>query len=134
VGGRSARSARACSSGEIVVAPLFNAPHQQGSPSEDGQALPEGEGNGIIWRLLAITRFLERDGGVYVELEAMGLTRCIPPSFRWFVEPIVRRVSRDSLLTSLEQTGKAVQHRAELANRKTGSGGSMTGTADQDSH
>jgi len=90
--------------------------------------LEEGEGHGTIWGLLGITRFQERDGGVYVELEAIGLSRGIPASFRLFVEPIVRRVSRDSLLTSLQQTGKAVRLRAELAHAEHSSGQSIFGS------
>jgi len=80
-------------------------------------ALGEGRGNGIIWRLLSIAPYVERDGGVYVELEAIGLSRDIPASFRWAVEPIVRRLSRGSLSTSLRQTENAVRLRAEIAKR-----------------
>jgi len=82
--------------------------------------LQQDEGRGIIWRLFSITRFAERDGGVYLELEAIGLSRTIPPSVRFLAEPIVRRVSRSSLSTSLQQTGKAVRSRAVLANDKNG--------------
>lgn len=84
-----------------------------GSPAE--RLLPEGQGRGIMWRLSGITRYLERDGGVYIEFEAIGLSRDIPASIRWFVEPMVRRVSRSSLTTSLEETGRAVRTRAEVA-------------------
>jgi len=49
------------------------------------------------WRLVTIARYMERDGGVYLEIEAIGLSRDIPGSVRWFVEPIVRNVSRQSL-------------------------------------
>jgi hypothetical protein len=77
--------------------------------------LPVGEGRGIIWNLAGITRYLERDGGVYLEFEAMGLSRDIPASVRWFVEPMVRRLSRASLVTSLEQTEKAVRVHTEVA-------------------
>jgi hypothetical protein len=93
---------------------------EYGSPGQ--RALQEGEGHGIIWGLSGITRFMERDGGVYMELEGIGLSRDIPASMRWLVDPIVRRVSRNSLLTSLQQTQKAVRLRSELANRKSGSG------------
>jgi hypothetical protein len=79
-----------------------------GAPGE--HELPENEGSGLIWRLSSITRFEERDGGVYVELEAMALSRDIPVSLRWLVDPVVRRVSRDSLITSLRQTGNAVRN------------------------
>lgn len=82
--------------------------------------LAEGTGSGYIWRLYSISRFEERDGGVYVELEAMALSRDIPVSLRWLVNPMVRRISRSSLLTSLEQTRDAV-HCVRAVNL-TGSG------------
>jgi len=75
--------------------------------------LPEDEGMGLIWRLASITRLEERDGGVYAELEALALSRDIPAAFRVFVNPIVRRVSRDSLATSLHQTRVAIDARRE---------------------
>jgi hypothetical protein len=78
-----------------------------GTPAQ--HALPPDEGTGLIWRLYSVTRFEERDGGVYVELEAVVLSRDIPASLRWLADPIVRRVSRNSLLKSLQQTGDAVR-------------------------
>jgi hypothetical protein len=90
--------------------------------SRTQRTLPADEGKGIIWRLFSITRYAERDGGVYLELEAIGLSRDIPASLRFLVEPIVRRVSRASLSTSLRQTESAVHSRAQLANGSTGSG------------
>jgi hypothetical protein len=77
-----------------------------GTPGQ--RTLPEGQGTGLIWRLSSITRLEERDGGVYAELEAIALSRDIPAAFRLFVTPIVRRVSRDSLATSLHQTKVAI--------------------------
>jgi hypothetical protein len=77
-----------------------------GTPEQ--RTLPENTGTGLIWRLSSITRLEERDGGVYAELEAIALSRDIPAAFRLFVTPIVRRVSRDSLATSLHQTRIAV--------------------------
>lgn len=77
-----------------------------GTPQQ--RTLPENSGTGLIWRLSSITRLEERDGGVYAELEAIALSRDIPAAFRLFVTPIVRRVSRDSLATSLHQTRVAV--------------------------
>ena len=67
-----------------------------------------GQGGGYIWRLASQVRLEERDGGVYLELEVMALSRDIPGSLRLFVEPIVRRVSRNSLAESLRQTEDAV--------------------------
>lgn len=88
--------------------------HDYGESSEC--LLPEGVGTGFIWRLYSIARFEERDGGVYVELEALALSRDVPAALRWVVNPIVRRISKGSLLTSLEQTRDAV-HTVTAANR-----------------
>jgi hypothetical protein len=74
--------------------------------------LPENQGMGLIWRVHSITHFEERDGGVYIETEAIALSRDIPTMLRWVVEPIVRRVSRSSLATSLQQTEAAVRSRS----------------------
>jgi hypothetical protein len=75
----------------------------------DEQVLPPGQGGGFIWRLYSLTRFEERDGGVYVELEAIALSRGIPGGLRWMVDPIVRRVSKNYMLTSLQQMEQAVR-------------------------
>jgi hypothetical protein len=76
----------------------------------DGQhMLPEDEGTGLIWRTYSITRYEERDGGVYIELQAIVLSRDIPFILRYVVSPIVRRVSREALMTSLHQTQEAVR-------------------------
>jgi hypothetical protein len=77
-----------------------------GRPSE--HRLASGEGGGYLWRIASITRYEERDGGVYVELEAMALSRDVPLSLRFVIDPIVRRVSRSSLAESLRQTNQAV--------------------------
>jgi hypothetical protein len=86
---------------------------------EKAQALPVDQGTGLIWRLMSITRFEERDGGVYVEVEAIALSRDIPGSLRWIVTPIVKRVSKSSLTTSLTQTERAVETRVQVASRRT---------------
>jgi hypothetical protein len=83
------------------------------------QELPCDQGSGYIWRLYSFARFEERDGGVYVELEAIILSRDIPVAVRWLVNPIVRRVSKNAMTTSLRQMEEAVRSRAETANRTT---------------
>lgn len=80
--------------------------------------IPEGEGGGYIWKLFSIARFDQRDGGVYVEFEAIALSREIPAAARFFVDPIVRRVSRNSLLTSLQQTEEALHGSPSLLARR----------------
>ena len=78
-----------------------------GEPGE--HTIPEGQGGGYIWKMFSIARVQQRDGGVYVEFEAIALSRDIPVAARLFVDPLVRRVSRNSLLTSLQQTDQALR-------------------------
>jgi hypothetical protein len=75
----------------------------------DEHKVPEGEGHGYVWKLFSIARLEQRDAGVYLELETIALSREIPPAARFFVDPIVRRVSRNSMLISLRQTREALR-------------------------
>jgi hypothetical protein len=89
-----------------------------GEPDE--HEIPEGAGGGYIWKLFSIARFEQRDAGVYVELEAIALSREIPLAARFFVDPIVRRVSRNSMLISLRQTREALCGNDALSARHNG--------------
>lgn len=77
-----------------------------GRPNQ--KLLPPDTGDGFIWRMHNVARYEERDGGVYVELEAIALTRDIPPSLRWLVSRVVYHLSINSLTTTLQQTRDAV--------------------------
>ena len=44
-----------------------------GAPGQ--HTLPEDEGTGLIWRLYSVARFEERDNGLYIEVEAIALSR-----------------------------------------------------------
>ena len=71
--------------------------------------LPAGTGSGFVWHVRSVARYEERDGGVYLEMEALALTRDIPPSMRWLIVPLVNRISVNSLTATLRQTRDAVQ-------------------------
>ncbi|HEY6347617.1 MAG TPA: hypothetical protein VIY49_39505 [Bryobacteraceae bacterium] len=81
----------------------------------DARLLPEGEGSALIWRAASITRYEERDEGVVVQFEAMALSRDIPGALRWVIDPVVRRVSRESVQLSLQKTRDAVESNRPLA-------------------
>jgi hypothetical protein len=98
------------------------------------QKLPPNHGRGYIWRLYSIARYEQRDGGTYVEVEAIALSRDIPVAVRWMVNPIVRRVSRNALLISLQQTQEAVRSTAAaktptFSPTRSGPGASQTKAA-----
>jgi len=103
----------------VVDATRIQEIEDYGRPSE--RLLPADAGAGFIWRIRSISRYLERDGGVYLEIEAIALTRDIPSSLRWLVSPVVNHLSVNSLTTTLSQTREAVgSQRVTLAknNRK----------------
>jgi hypothetical protein len=72
------------------------------------RALPPDEGDGYLWRLYGITMFEEHGGGVLIENESIALSRDIPLSVRWLVNPVVNHLSRNSLSTALQQTRDSV--------------------------
>ena len=66
--------------------------------------LPVGEDGGYLWRLNTYWRFLERDGGTYVQCESISLTRGIPFGFGWMIKPFVTSIPRESLEFTLNTT------------------------------
>jgi hypothetical protein len=74
----------------------------------DGPEVPVGHGNGFLWRLNTYWRFEERDGGVYVQCEAVSLTRDIPFGLGWLIKPLVTKIPRQSLERALGRTREAV--------------------------
>jgi hypothetical protein len=84
----------------------------------DSHKLPTDEGHGYIWRLYSLTKFEEQDGGVYIEVEAIALSRDIPAYLHWFTKPVVERVSRASMSTILQRTREAVRSNIAACNGK----------------
>jgi hypothetical protein len=68
---------------------------------------PVAEMSGYVWRMSTLSRYQERDGGVYIETEVVALSRTIPGALHLVVDPIIRRVSKATLATSLTETRDA---------------------------
>ena len=75
----------------------------------DGEELPVGTGHGYLWRLNTYWRFEEKDGGVYLQCEALSLTRDIPTGLGWLLKPLVTSIPRQSLNRALGQTRTVVE-------------------------
>jgi hypothetical protein len=76
--------------------------------SADETEKPLGNDSGFLWRLNSYWRFLQRDGGTYVQLEAISLTRDIPVGLTWLVRPFVTSIPRESLVFTLTRTRDAL--------------------------
>jgi hypothetical protein len=85
-----------------VVSTRVQEVEHPGTPSE--QELPVGNDSGYLWRINSYWRFLERDGGVYLQCESISLTRAIPFGLGWAVGPFVTSIPRESLTFTLETT------------------------------
>ena len=85
-----------------VVEPETKAEHE----------LPPGEDHGFMWRLNSYWRFEERDGGVYIECEAISLSRGVPTFLTGVMAPIVRQLPRESLEKTLSATRRALMNKA----------------------
>ena len=81
--------------------------------------MPPDTGGGFIWRIYSISRYEERDSGVYLEIEAIALSRDVPNSLRWLVNPVVNHLSVTSMSTTLRQTRDAVNSRLAAEERLT---------------
>jgi hypothetical protein len=96
-------STRACSrSYSTRVAEVEKA----GQPDE--REKPVSNDSGFLWRLNSYWRFQERDGGVYVQLEAVSLTRDIPEGLGWLIRPFITSIPKESLMFTLSRTREAL--------------------------
>ncbi len=77
-----------------------------GEPNE--RALPPGKDHGFLWRLDSFWRFEQREGGVYVQCEAISLTRDIPLGMGPLVGPFLETIPKASLELTLRATRDAV--------------------------
>jgi hypothetical protein len=67
-----------------------------------------GQDDGFLWKMETWWRMEERDGGVYVQNEAVTLTRDIPTGLGWLVEPFITNIPKETLQFTLLATRKAV--------------------------
>jgi hypothetical protein len=84
-----------------------------GTPKE--HALTEAGGHGFLWRLNTYWSYEERDGGLYLQIESISLTRSIPIGLGWAVGPFVESVPRESLEFTLRKTCEALKLRPTMA-------------------
>jgi hypothetical protein len=74
---------------------------------------PVGNDNGFMWRLNSYWRFEQRDGGTYVQLEAISLSRDIPTGLGWLVGPFVSSIPKESLEFTLGRARNALLGKAK---------------------
>jgi hypothetical protein len=73
------------------------------------RALGPAEEHGFMWRLNSYWSYEERDGGLYMQIESVSLTRNIPTGLGWAIGPFVESVPRESLEFTLRSTCNALR-------------------------
>jgi len=82
-----------------------------------GHPLSPADQHGFLWQLDTWWTFAEQDGGLYVQLETLSLTRSIPTGLAWAVRPFIASVPRDSLAFTLRSTANALRSDTERAGK-----------------
>lgn len=77
--------------------------------TRDERALSSREEHGFLWRMNTYWSWEERDGGLYVQIESISLTRAIPSGLGWAIRPFVENVPRESLEFTLRSACAAVR-------------------------
>jgi hypothetical protein len=72
-------------------------------------AFRPGEDHGFLWRQNTYWTCEQRDGGLYIQVESISLTRSIPWGMGWAVSPLVESVPRESLEFTLRSVVSALR-------------------------
>jgi hypothetical protein len=67
------------------------------------------DSHGFLWRLNTYWSYEERDGGLYMQIESVSLSRAIPEGLGWAIKPFVESVPRESLEFTLRATSDSLR-------------------------
>ncbi len=91
-----------CDSRSLRVAEVEKA----GTAAE--RVLRPEEGHGFLWQQNTYWSYAEGDGGLYLQLESISLTRSAPMALSWAIRPYLDSVPRESLQFTLQATARAL--------------------------
>ncbi len=74
-------------------------------------ALDSNHEHGFLWRLNTYWSWEEGDGGLYMQIETVSLTRSIPTGLGWAIGPFINSIPRDSMEFTLRATANALRRR-----------------------
>jgi len=89
--------------------------------SDEGEK-PIGRDRGILWRLYSYWRFQEKDGGVYIQVESVALSRSVPVLLAWVVNPLLKSIPREYLSRLLTSTRVALTNKSAATSFGTSPG------------
>jgi hypothetical protein len=81
----------------------------EGAGTKGERVLGAKEEHGFLWRMNTYWSFEERDGGLYMQIESVTLTRAVPRGLGWAVGPYVESIPRESLEFTLRSAAAALR-------------------------
>src|SRR5262249_23006416 len=66
------------------------------------RTLLPAEEHGFLWRQNTYWSYEEQNGGLYIQVESISLTRSVPRGLGWAVGPYVQSIPRESLEFTLQ--------------------------------
>jgi len=73
------------------------------------RVLATSEEHGFLWRLNTYWSYEEGDGGLYLQIESVSLTRSIPSGLGWVIRPYIESIPRESLDFTLRSAVTAIK-------------------------
>ncbi|HXC96712.1 MAG TPA: hypothetical protein VNU92_13515 [Edaphobacter sp.] len=73
------------------------------------RALSADEEHGFLWRQNTYWSYEEREGGLYLQIESVSLTRAVPHGLGWVVKPYIESIPRESLEFTLRSVCSALR-------------------------
>lgn len=70
-----------------------------------------GDERGLLWRLYSYWRLYQADGGIYIQCNAVSLTRDVPSGLGWLIRPFIQSIPSESLRFTLDATRAALMKR-----------------------
>lgn len=80
---------------------------QAGTSQE--RALAPSEDHGYLWRQNNYWSYEERDGGLYIQIESISLSRSIPAGLSWAIGSFTKSIPRETLEFTLRSMRNALQ-------------------------
>jgi hypothetical protein len=80
----------------------------QNPGQSDEQKIPAANDHGYLWRLNSYWRLEQAKGGVFIQCEAISLSRDVPAGLGWAVNPFIEQIPRESLRFTLQATRGAL--------------------------
>jgi hypothetical protein len=78
------------------------------TPTE--HVLTPAQEHGFLWHLNTYWSYEERDGGLYLQIETVSLSRSIPAGLAWAIGPFVESIPRGSIEFTLRSAVNAIRN------------------------